>query len=145
MTPRPRLFRPERRRNSVNVANARDQRFRVQLPALGQVGPLFKILHLEQCRPALNGGRGQRGNMHLGVPVLFEPGSGSREQPGPDSQNGLKLITSNVKVAVVQEKFRTMKLFRNRKLLQGSLDHFALISLQLPTSWGTGVPLDLPR
>src|SRR2546427_2179981 len=129
MTPRPCLFSPERRRNSVNVAKARDQRFRVQLPALSQVGPLFEILHLEQCRSALNGGRGQRGNMHLGVPVLFEPGSGSREQPSPDSQNRLKLITSNVKVTVVQEKFRPMKLLRNRKLLQGTLDYPALFSL----------------
>src|SRR2546425_4845920 len=131
MPPSARFLRPERWSNSIDTADARYQRFCIQLPALRQVRFLIEILHLEQSRTALHGSRGKAWNMNLGKTVLVEPFANRRENDCSHSENRAHLIAADKQVPLIQEKLGTMELLCNRKLLKSRMHNSPLIDLNL--------------
>src|SRR6266567_7334830 len=144
MSTSPRLFSSKRRRDRIDAANARNQRLSIELPALSKVRFFLEILHLKQSSTSLNSSRCEDGNLYLQEATRVKPGPRRRQNRGTYLQNSPHLIATDKQMALIEEKLWTMKLLRNRKLVQRRILNLASYNLNLPPSRRTRIKSNGP-
>src|SRR5437667_7376902 len=110
MPPGTRLFSTKRRSYSIDLPNTRDQRLSIQLPTLGKVRLLLKVLDLKQSSPSFDSRRSKYWNLNLQETMRVKPGPSRRQGHSPNPQNSPHPIATYKQVALIKEELRTMKL-----------------------------------